>query len=134
MVFRAFHPRLGTPVLSLWRVFRINCFGSQLLQLLATFQLWGVVGVGVGLVESFIIVSLVSSFQNFVTFVSFWFFLSLLFCVFIYLTRVLGGNKISYLYSIYHFKMEHRTFVDFVDLDGESPPDHLYELKAPGFL
>lgn len=30
--------------------------------------------------------------------------------------------------------MEHPTFVDFVDLDGESPPDHLYELKAPGFL
>lgn len=61
------------------------------------------------------------------------FFLSLLPCVFIYLTRVLGGNKISYMYSIYHFKMEHHTFVDFIDLDGEFPPDHLYELKAPGF-
>lgn len=62
------------------------------------------------------------------------FFLSLLFCVFIYLTRVLGGNKISYMYSIYHLKREHHTFVDFIDLDGESPPDHLYELKPPGFL
>lgn len=38
------------------------------------------------------------------------------------------------MYSIYHLKREHHTFVDFIDLDGESPPDHLYELKPPGFL
>lgn len=88
---------------------------------------------GVGLVESFTIVALVSSFQNFVTFVSFC-VLPVLVILCLYIFRVLGGNKISYLYCIYHFKMEHHTFVDFIDLDGESPPDHLYELKAPGFL
>lgn len=66
-----FHPRLGALVLSLWRVFRVNCFGSQLLQPLATFQLWGVGGMDERLVKSFTIVSLVSSFQSFVTFVSF---------------------------------------------------------------
>lgn len=48
-VFSPFHPRLATLVLSLWRVFRVNCFGSQLLQLLATFQLWGGGGGGGGI-------------------------------------------------------------------------------------
>lgn len=38
------------------------------------------------------------------------------------------------MYSICHFKMEHHTFVDFIDLDGEFPPDHLYGLELLVFL